>query len=227
LDDGDTKHNGGRARLEELMARLADGDQAAVIALYVEFATPISAALRSHLRAVGCDGIGRADLDGLVLDACFALADCARAWRPDGGALPWVWAARRLRVLASAHVGQYGETFDPDRHEPDGASPPAPAGDDADSQVEVLDRLASAHPLCRLLREALAQVGSARDGEIFLELQVQRLAGDRSPAVTVGRQFGLRPAAVRQVRRRTRARLRSLADIDDRFAPLAALDLVA
>lgn len=209
------------------MARLADGDEAAIVSLYVEFATPISAALRAHLRAVGCEGVSRADLDGLVLDACFALADCARAWRPDGGALPWVWAARRLRVLAAAHVGQYAEVFDPDRHEPAGEPGPAPGGTDARSQVEVLDRLAVAHPLCRLLREALAQVGSARDGEIFLELQVQRLAGDRAPAVTVGRQFGLSSAAVRQVRRRTRARLRSLASADERFAPLASLDLVA
>jgi hypothetical protein len=51
--------------------------------------------------------------------------------------------------------------------------------------------------------------------------------GDPSPAVTVGALYGMKPASVRQQSRRTRLRLRALAETEPRFGPLAELAVVA
>ena len=45
--------------------------------------------------------IDSAELDGLVMDACFALYDCAAGWKADRGAQPWTWAEKRLRALVT------------------------------------------------------------------------------------------------------------------------------
>ena len=82
-------------------------------------------------------------------------------------------------------------------------------------------------PISRLVHDALRRVGSARDAQILLEVRLQATSGDPSPAVTVGAEHGMRPDAVRQVTRRMRARLRDLADADERFEALAGLALVA
>ena len=87
--------------------------------------------------------------------------------------------------------------------------------------------MSRAHAGARLLQEALGTVATARDRELFLELRIQELLGDRSPAVTVGALLGLNPEAVRQQHRRVRLRLRLLAESDARFAELAVLPLVA
>ena len=58
-------------------------------------------------------------------------------------------------------------------------------------------------------------------------MRLQASLGDPAPAVTVGRTFGLRPDAVRQVVKRTRDALGRLAADEHRFAPLAAIPLVA
>jgi hypothetical protein len=56
--------------------------------------------------------------------------------------------------------------------------------------------------------EALTSAStSERNQRILLAYRLQASLGDRSPAITVGRRFGMTPAAVRQVVKRTSDRL--------------------
>lgn len=213
-------------RVRVVMARMAAGDRAAVFTLATEFGGQIAAVLRRQLREFGVDIVHPDDLGGLVTDACLELFACAPAWRPDGGALPWTWAERRLRALVSSFVGIHADPIAPGGPEAAAeavASPSVPEGD----EVEVLAELARLRPECALLVEALERVASARNRVILLSVKAQAAAGDPSPAVTVAREHGLRPDAVRQVTKRVLDRLRALAAVDERFAPLADLALLA
>ncbi len=213
-----------RARLAELMARLAAGDRTASCALALEFSGPIGGAVRHHLRDVGVADIERDELDGLVMDVCLMLGEVAAAWRPDGGALPWHWAWHRVRAIVSRWVGQHADGFiDVLAEEAD----PAPAVGDEPDVLALFESMARRLPEVALVREGLASVASPRDQAIVLEVGVQVVMGDPSPAVTVATLRDLRPEAVRQVLSRTRRRLRALADEDERFAPLADLPLAA
>lgn len=213
-----------RARLAELMTRLAAGDRTASCALALEYSAPIGAAVRSHLREVGVPYVERDELDGLVMDVCLMLGEVAAAWRPDGGALPWHWAWHRVRGIVSRWVGQHADEY-LDVLE-DEVDPALAAGEEPDL-LTLFESLARRLPEVALVREGLAAVASPRDQAIVLEVEVQVVMGDPSPAVTVATLRDLRPEAVRQVLSRTRRRLRALADEDERFAPLAELPLAA
>lgn len=208
------------------MAMIAAGDRAAVFILANEFGGQIAALLRRQLRDFGVQAVNADDLDGLVTDACLELAACAPAWRPESGALPWTWAERRLRAVVSRFVGIHADPLG-DAGREAVAQPLArmagPEGDD----LEVLGELARAHPHCALLLEALEQVASPRNRAILLSVKAQAALGDPSPAVTVAREHGMRPDAVRQVVKRVLDRLRSLAAGDEHFAPLADLPLLS
>jgi hypothetical protein len=94
-----------RDELVEIMSRLADGDETAAFSLYEVFGDRIAGTVRSVLRERGLVLV-RDDVDGLVLEACFAIGAVARAWSPDGGALPWVYARRRIENCVDRVVGQ-------------------------------------------------------------------------------------------------------------------------
>jgi len=210
------------------MAALAEGDRSATFDLYAEFGGPIRSWMRRQLRRLGVDVIGPEELDGLVIDACLELQTCAGSWDPSGGALPWVWAEKRLLGVASRWVGQHADALE-DREDAVArlsSSSSAVAG--RATEPPVLDLLARLDdPTCVLLREALEAVASVRDREIVLEVGLQRSLGDGSPAVTIGPSVGLRPDAVRQVLRRVRRRLHELAETEPRYAGLTDLALLA
>jgi hypothetical protein len=221
------------ARLAELMALLAQGDGAALVALAHEFGGPISATVRRHLSRMGVHHVDRDELDGLVLEACLELAGCAASWQPTGGAKPWVWADRRLGAMCARAIGQHADVFDAERHlvvciEPSLGSSEAGGSLVGDGDpLAVLGGLAIRLPRAELLLDALEQVGSPRDRGLLLDYQMQQDAGDPSPAVTVGRQYGLSAPAVRQAVRRMRRSLRELVRDDARYGELADLPLVA
>ena len=213
-----------RARLTELMQRLAAGDGSAVVSLAMEFSGSIGAAVRSHLGELGVHDVERDELDDLVLDVCLMLADVASAWRADGGASPWQWAWHRVRGVVSGWVGQHADALDDAVMEWE-APPEAPT---AEEDLEVtFARLAALVPAVAVVRDGLASVASARDQAILLEVGVQAVLGDPSPAVTVAADRGMSPEAVRQAVSRTRRRLRHLARDDERYAALADLPLAA
>lgn len=200
--------------LVRIMARLASGDTAALFTLYEEFGTPIAAAVRRHATSMGV-ALHHDDVQSLVLDACMALMDSAPSWDPDGGALPWNWAERRVRHVVAVHIGIHADSLD-ERLErgispSDEAAPdPADLGGDlgaVDDPVRTLDILAEAHPAADEFRLALERVASPRDRRVYLEVTVQRFLGDRAAADTVGTALGLKPATVRQIVKRVRDRL--------------------
>ena len=206
-----------------IMARLADGDPTAVLAMVDEHGHRLRGALRHHLRGLGIEHARAEDLDAMVLDAGFVLAECARGWRP-GGAAPWVWASARIRGVVLDWLGGFAAPLDPERHDEAGGAPAVP---DGRSAREVLDDLGRQDPRVAVLARALDRVASPRDAELFVELLLQRGGRDAAPAATVAERAGLQPAAVRQVAHRVRRRLAALAADDPAFRSLAELPLLA
>ena len=137
--------------------------------------------------------------------------------------------AKKGRVPATAGVdpASSGRWFSGWRSSsPRPRDPPAvaaPTGDDFDALAE----LAGRDSLVALLIDALAEVCSARDGQIFIAMKLQKVAGDPSPANTVAAERGLTPVNVRKVASRTRERLLRLAGSDARYAGLTTLPLLA
>jgi hypothetical protein len=215
-------------RLVMVMARLAEGDRAAIFTLYAEFGPVIAGVLRRELARLGSYGVAADDLDGLVIDACLEVASVARSWDPARGAAPWTWAQRRLARLASGYVGIHADPL-PEALSGwrDGGGSSSGSSRPDPEPLSLLERLAARHPQCRLLLDALDRVSSPRNRQILLEVRLQASLGDPAPAVTVGRTFGLRPDAVRQVVKRTRDAIGRLAAEEPRFAALGAIPLVA
>jgi len=211
-------------RLVEVMARMAGGDQAAVFTLYLEYGDHVAALMRRELRRLGVQHVEPDELDGLVLNGCLALLDGAGAWDPEGGALPWNWAVKRLAAIAAGWVGQHADPLDD--HDVAVAEQLRAIGDEPEG-LEVFERLAPCHDGCALLVEAFDRGKvKPRDRAILLEVKLQTDAGDPSPSVTVARDYGLNPAFVRQVVKRTLDRLRVLAEREPRFAGLTELPIL-
>lgn len=203
-------------RLTELMAQAAGGVPTASIALYEEFSLHVARALRRHLADLGVRDVDPDDLHGLTMDACFILADRARAWRPEGGALPWVWAERRLRQQASRFVGQWSDPLDDGVRQLPAPPLAGPADDDPD-ELDLLRSIAGRRADVAGYADALSSAAtSERNQRVLLAYRLQSSLGDRSPAITVGRRFHMTPAAVRQVVKRTSDRL------GEQWRPVAA-----
>jgi hypothetical protein len=219
-----------RDELARIMAGLAD-DPAMEVALYQHFGGELRATLVALAREHGLRPPLPDELDGLAFDACTELARIAGSWRPDGGALPWVYGKARLVSLLRRHAGPRTQPL-PEGGLPDGsvegATAPAVAPDDPPAVV-VLDRLvrSDGHPVLVALAEALDTATSERDAEVVLLYLQQQASHDPSPSHTVGLLVGRRPDAVRQAFHRSRLRLRRLALTDDRFRPLLALPFLA
>lgn len=219
-----------RRQVEVLMEAMAAGDRSAPFSLYVEFHPHLATALRRHLRQAGALAVGRDDLDGLILDTCLLLFAAAPGW-DCAGALPWTWAAPRLRALVARFVDQRGRPLDLVIDElAELPIPTTTGGGDPEADRDplgLLHRLAAEDPVCRSLEAALDESGSLRDQVIVLEMRMQALAGDPSPAVTIARQLGMKPDAVRQVAHRMRVRLRATVAEHPRFRVLADLALLS
>ncbi len=151
----------------------------------------------------------------------------AKAWNPDFGMPPWVWARHRVAALVDAHIGQHTRPLElVEAVLAEAPAPPAPPGEEP-SVIEVIEQLAAEDDSVALVWEALLTVASDRDRAVFLEVLVQTSLGDRAAAATVGAVLGMKPDAVRQQVSRIRRRLRDLAAADPRFADLADLAIVA
>ena len=203
------------------MGRMSEGDQAAAFEMYVELGDAVRGSVARIARSLNAAHLTREDLDALALDVCMALIPISTAWDADGGALPWVWAHRRVATIVSAYVGQYASPFDEERGDrPTGIH----AADPEDLPDEVaLARIARREPLVALLLDALTSVASDRDLRVVLLFSVQQALGDPSPSHTVADAMGLKPDNVRQIVSRARRRLQGLVDADERFGDLGDL----
>lgn len=207
-EDGDGGQAGAeadlRAAVEAVMARLAGGERGAVWELHDLAEPSLTRMLRAEARRIDFR-IGDEDVFDLTLDAAIDLAKLAPSWRPDG-ALPWVWARRRVVALVHGHVGTFADELDEthlDLEVP--AVPPR-----VEEPREVLRCAARRHPAARELDRKLAAV-SDRDADIWLGVALEKAAGNRSPAVTVAVDHDMRPAAVRKVVQRVGERLTEVA----------------
>lgn len=211
--------------LAEIMAGLAAGDMVAFTWLIEVHRGDLERTVRK-LAADRYSRLSAEDVDELVIETALAIQAVARGWRADRGAPPWVWARGRISAAVDRHLsGRWVDELD-DERQAQSEEPPARPAVEEDTSVH-LRRLASKLPEVALLCEGLERVASARDQVVFMELGIQVALGDPSPAVTVGALFGMNPASVRQQSRRTRLRLRALAQAEPRFGPLADLAVVA
>jgi DNA-directed RNA polymerase specialized sigma24 family protein len=229
--------------LTGIMSRLAEGDEAAVITLYQRFGDRIAGTVRAVLRERGLTLV-RDEVDGLVFDACLAVAAVAKGWSPDGGALPWTWGRRRIERCVDRLLGVRTVPLDEHLHMVEsryaavgvGVGVGGWAGDGGETRGEggrhTLSRALAARVAVdsrfRLLDDAFDRAAlSPLDREVCLQYAAEQHTGNRSPATTVGAMFALKEPTVRQRVRRSRARLRQLAEAETRFAPLAQLALLS
>lgn len=223
LEDDDVA----RARIGELMARMARGEVEALLDFVREFGSSLRRVVRTTVFGYGrrdvLDGDG---LEELVLVAGFALFDRASGWDP-AGAPPWVWADRAIRSALAAHIGHATTELDGDRLDvPAAGTSPAPAALHGDA-VDVIERLARVDDRAWMWWQAVSLFATERDRTVYFEYELQRALGDWSPANTVAAQTHLQRANVRQIVRRVRTRLAEVIDTDDRFAALRTVDWFA
>lgn len=186
------------------MARLAGGEQQAMWDLH-DLAEPwLRRMVRAEARRIDVR-IGDDDVLDLTLDAAIELGKLAKAWKPDG-ALPWVWARRRINGLVHQHVGVFADELDEAHHD---IEEPA-ALTLVDEPRLVLRSLALRHAAALRLEHQLLEV-SERDADIWLLVQMEKAAGNRSPAVTVAADHDMRPDAIRKVVQRVAQHLDDVA----------------
>jgi hypothetical protein len=209
---------------------MAGGRIEAAFHLREEFAGSLRHAVRRALRARQVE-LPVSEVEELVADAALVLFEHAGAWRPEGGALPWIWAQHRIVNAVDRHIGMFVDALDDDRlarweaADVDRGHQPAPG--DEPASFELLESMAADDPRLRALAEALTEVATPRDREMWLEMRVQEVLGDPTPAASVARGHGVSAAAARQQRHRVGVRLRDLVSSDERFATLADLACVA
>lgn len=193
-----------RAAVRALMARIAGGDDDAIWELHELAEADLARIIRAEARRLDIR-LDAEEVWELTIDAVDALADVAAAWAP-GRAWPWVWAHHRIRSVVHAHAGTFARPLEEEHMS---IELPAQAERIEDPRA-VLRRAAERHPAARRLEDRLRQV-SERDAEIYLGVALEKAAGNRAPAVTVGAAHGLQPPAVRKVVQRVRTKLSDVA----------------
>lgn len=215
--------------VEQIMAAVVAGDEAAIFGLLDGFGDELRAAVRAVLRSRGARARDQ-EVDDVVIDLLLELAKLAPSWKP-GEAPPWRWARHRVANVVDRHLGQWTRPLDD--HEPAddadlGARGGSGGAEAADEDVlETIARVAAREPMVELLFEAVQLVASPRDVPIWFDVINEQAGGNRAPAAVVAGLHGLRPETVRQQHRRIRVRIRHLASTEPRFAPLADLPVVA
>jgi len=199
LDDAEK-----RRAVRALMARIAAGEDDAIWELHELAEGDLARIIRSEARRLDIR-LEAEDVWELTIDAVDALADVAGAWKPDG-TWPWVWAHHRIRAVVHHHVGTFAKPLDDD-HLDIAAPPPVERIEDPRA---VLRRAAERHPAARELEQQLCRIRE-RDAAIYLGVVLEKAAGNRSPAVTVGADHGLLPPAVRKVVQRVGEKLSDVA----------------
>ncbi|MCP3935061.1 MAG: hypothetical protein GY708_06785 [Actinomycetia bacterium] len=175
-----------RARLEQIMAGLAAGDDAMISALMFEFGPELERAARYHAKQVATGPVRDGDIVGLTADFAFAVAHAAKSWRPDGGALPWTFARRALRQLAI---------------------------DVLVTPVQLRRSLAEGVPAVRVVLDRWHTVPDQHI-TIALEYRMQQQQGDPSAAATVAERHAKTADNVRQIASRVWRRVADV-EFDD------------
>jgi hypothetical protein len=214
--------------LPELMARLAAGDGVALFELLEAHRGQVRATVARLLRRLEAR-VDAEQLDELVAEAVLVVQEVAGSWRPDGGALPWVWAERRISARVAAYLGQYTVELDGERDLVDadrGAAATTATAHGEAGEWETLASLARRDERVALLHAALAEVTTMRQRTILLAYEALKSDGDPSPSHTVATEFGLSPANVRRTIWRTKVRVDNLVRTDERYASIRDLPIL-
>ncbi len=185
----------------DAMAGIVAGDQGAIWELHRLAEPSLRRLVRFEARRVNA-WISEDDVFDLTLDAAMVLARMARAWKP-GVALPWVWARQRITSLVHQHLGQFTREIEESHLE---IEEPVAVTSIEEPRL-ALRALAGRHEGAERLDRRLAEVVRDRDADIWLGFQLEKAGGNRSPAVTVAADYGMRPDAVRKVVQRVGERL--------------------
>ncbi len=197
-----------RTAVNRVMFAIAAGETSATWDLHTLAQPALAGTVRREASRVGVH-LDVDDVFGITLDAAMELSRLARTWSPDG-ALPWVWARLRIHALVHEHLGTFTRELDEEALE--GVEPVVHVR--MEEPVAALRKLAEGHEGARQLRERLDALVSARDADIWLSFQLERDAGNRSPAVTIAVDHDMQPAAVRKVVERVSKRLAASAYMD-------------
>ena len=214
-----------RDRLREVMAGMAAGDVAMLVAFVTEFSTPLRGLIRRTVFSFGrrdvLDDTG--EVTSLVTTAALEVFDRASGWDPEG-APPWVWAERAIRTAVARQVGHAVADVEVDVvcADREGPSQQTLHGLDGDARG-ILARLASIEPRAQLWWDAVGAIATDRNRNIYFEFELQKVLGDRSPAKTVGALFDLKPPNVRQIAGRVRRQLAVQIRTDAQLEPLRDL----
>lgn len=174
--------------LEQVMRRLAAGDEAAVVTLYERYGSSIAAAVR-HVARSRPGRLDDDDVGGAVLDVCFELARVASGWSPEGGALPWVWARHRVAGAVDRALGQQAQSLHDQRSEvldrwPAVPGPAPGAAAPEPSLLDTLNRLAAQDAASRrpTLVDATAVPATHAPGSQLSVVGVSRVSGLDGPS---------------------------------------------
>lgn len=214
-----------RERLQVVMAGMAEGDMAMLVAFVNEFGTPLRGLVRRTVF-----GFGRRDVlddpgevTSLVTTAALEVFERAAAWDPEG-APPWVWAERAIRAAIARQVGHALADVAVDDLCRLCDGPIQQSFDDLLGDArDLVKRLSVADPRARLWWDAVGGLTNDRNRNVYFEVVLQQALGDRSPARTVAPMFDLTPANVRQIVSRVRKRLRERIRDDATLEPLRDL----
>jgi hypothetical protein len=214
-----------RDRLREVMAGMAAGDMAMLVAFVSEFGTPLRGVVRSIVFSFGRRDVldDPGELTSLVTTVALEIFDRADAWDPEG-AVPWHWAERAIRSSIARQVGHaLADVAIEDLCDlSQGPVQQSLRGLDGDAR-RVLKQLSATEPRARLWWDAVGGLTNDRNRNVYFEFELQQVLGDRSPAKTVGTLFDLQPDNVRQIVRRVRNQLKKRIRTDARLAPLRDL----
>lgn len=194
-----------RTAVAALMGRIVGGERSAIWNLHDLAEPALARMLRAEARRIDVH-IGADDILDLTLDAAVELGKVAGSWDPEG-ALPWLWARKRITGLVHDHVGTFADELNETHLEIE----VPPVAERIEQPLVVLRSLAGRHPSANQLDRRLRLVASDRDADIWLDVQLERAAGNRSPAVTVAVNHDMRPDAVRKVVQRVGERLNDVA----------------
>lgn len=191
----------------ELMEAMAQRDGSALFTFIDRFGPELTSTVRSILGSVGRSDVGwrSADVEFLVMSAALVVYDRAHRWDCEG-AVPWLWAIRAVRGEIVRWLGHPRVEFIPEFHG-------SPVEESAGSRGDVTYRdLAAGNEEIAAWIGAVHRVTGRRNADVHIEYQTQKSLGDPSPAHTIGHQFGLQPANVRQIDRRVRQQLAKLGE---------------
>ena len=210
-----------KTEIASILIGILDGHSESIGRWFAIAERPIAGIVHTAIRETGIyvDSERRHDI---IQDAILEVGVLSsRSWQPDGGAMPWNWANSRIRSITFNGIGFLSDHLD-ELNEPPAATPDGTPTPDHRAGRDVLEELID-RPAARLLAGVLDRRVSKRNQNIWLEVEMEKQIGNRSPATTVAKTHGLKPDNVRQIYSRVSRALKAEAALDHKLAEVHIL----